>query len=323
MNLRSLLMTIFFLFLMITENANCMCVTKPVGLNEVLQQAYVSTLSQSFSMTSGISNTNNVAGETTRTVKTEQTSTTLHNNIVYSTNTLTPTFPLTTTSIPIMISTTPLADTFITCRLHFGKTSQYGKSDVLSPTFFIFNIELKSIIVYSGSILDAILFNFENGQSRLYGNPEDNDVKLSTRIDLKLKKIVGVNLRVASSISSIQFLLLDAIDQTYSWTKELGGQNGILYSINYNIIAPMSTLFSITSFSGTFSSERILSFSIGYTYKTCDSIKHTVQKTLPPLPSIITSISMAIKNTEASINEVTEHTETVNIYAIGNIEDTQ
>ena len=131
--------------------------------------------------------------------------------------------------------------------------------------------DLSSLVVYSGTFLHAILFNFKNGRSELYGDdkntgPYDNFYyiqepyfknpslyyyNLTTRINLENKKIVAVYLRTGWWIDSIQFKILDVLTNTYTLTDQLGGNGGGPSSVEPNTLAPMSKNFEITSISGS------------------------------------------------------------------------
>jgi hypothetical protein len=190
---------------------------------------------------------------------------------------------VTATSI---ITTTNLPEMFIKCTLSFRKSKEYGRFDAESSSFFARISDIYSINIYSGHTLHALVFTYFNGQIEVYGNPSNSDIKFHSKIILLRKQITAINIRVSSTmISSLQFLIFDRITQTYSWTSEIGENIGKRYSINYKASSPTSTSFNITSISGYFNSDSILSISIGYTSKKCDQVLPGQKQIIPRVPT--------------------------------------
>lgn len=188
---------------------------------------------------------------------------------------------VTTTRI---ITTTLLPEMFIKCVLSFRKSKEYGQFDAESSPFFVRISDIYSINVYSGHTLNALVFNYFNGQIEVYGNPSNADIRFHSTIILLNKQITAINIRVSSKlISSVQFLIFDRITQTYFWTSEIGENIGKKYSINYKTSSLTSTSFNITSIFGYFNSDSILSISVGYTSKKCDEVLRRQKQIMPPL----------------------------------------
>ena len=80
-------------------------------------------------------------------------------------------------------------------------------------------------------------------------------------------------------------MIFDQVKQNYTWTSEIGENVGKQHSINYKTLAPASTIFDITSISGNYNSDSIMSISVGYTSKQCDQVLPGQRQTIPPIPT--------------------------------------
>jgi hypothetical protein len=214
-----------------------------------------------------------------------------------------------------IITTTNLPEMFIKCTLSFRKSPEYGGFDAESSPFFVRISDIYSINVYSGHTLHALVFNYFNGQIKVYGNPSNSDIKFHSKIILLNKQITAINIRMSSTlISSLQFLIFDRITQTYSWTSEIGENIGKRYTINYKTSSPISTSFSITSISGYFNSDSILSISVGYTSKKCNQLLPAQKQIIPRVPT-----ESRVSNTDFQTLITTEIAQNyLNAFIIGN-----
>jgi hypothetical protein len=160
---------------------------------------------------------------------------------------------------------------------NFGEFNYFSS---LSRKFTIQISELKSIEVYSAKAVNAIQFNFLNGESTIYGTIQSISVK--TEINLENQEIIGINLRSYSWINNIQFLLHDISSGSLHWTDALGGLNGFTYTLTAaNISSIHAQNFKIITIFGSVDSRFLTELRFQYFYKTC---AEKVAKPIIPSP---------------------------------------
>ena len=170
----------------------------------------------------------------------------------------------------------------VKCILNFKKSNIIGTSISNLPTFEISISSVNTIVLYTTNFLNAIQFNMKNNQVLVYGVVNKN-VK-ATQIDLANKQITAMNIRSDSVINSVQFLIYNLLTKRYQWTFEIGNSlNGTISSVDLPTYAPTAASFQITSISGSYNSQAILSMIIGYSFKACSP--NVAIPTLPSLPS--------------------------------------
>jgi hypothetical protein len=166
--------------------------------------------------------------------------------------------------LPQITSTTI---SFGSCETKSDVTKIFGTENYASysSSFSVNFSDLKSFEIYSGISINAIKFNFLNGMTKIYGDSSNESFTLSNTIDIINKKIIGINIRSSSLISSLQFLIYDSISKESSWTSVFGGSDGELSSLN-------GSSLEVTALSGTADYDYLRTFSIGYNYKLCNPI---------------------------------------------------
>ena len=233
--MKKILFSILVLFLFIFK-ANSFCITQPT-------EYFITT-----------SITTDLIEQATTTIKTTSTTSTITVEHI------------TTTQIT---KTTHLPDQYIRCVFNKKKNDIGNSSLPLSNQFSIRTLNLSCIVVYSSDCIHAIMFEYSNGDSTLFGNNNNSEIKKVVEISLLKKHIAAVDIYYQNQINSIQFLVFNLISNRYEWTTLMGKKNGELYSINVAKNAPHGTSFEITSISGRFDSMSIQSLTVGYKYLEC------------------------------------------------------
>ena len=191
----------------------------------------------------------------------------------------------TSTTFPITTATTTTTqnvnDNMVRCAQYMKKSNVFGSSNPNSISFSITTSQLSSMTVYSGHQVEAILFNFTNGVSKIYGNPSNNALNVA-QLDLVNNQIVAANIGYDTAIESIQFLLYQNITGQYTWTKRMGGKRGSQVIISLPVNAPNARSFKISSIFGSANSQQILTLSMAYTVKECTPLFNI--QTIPPTP---------------------------------------
>jgi hypothetical protein len=171
----------------------------------------------------------------------------------------------------------------IRCAEYMKKSTVFGSFNQNSISFSVTTSQLTSMAVYSDQQIEAIIFNFTNGVSKVYGSPLNNELKL-THIDLVNKQIVAAIIGYDNVIKSLQFLLYQNITKQYTWSRRMGGTNKSQVMISLPTNAPNASSFKISTISGSTNSQQILTLSVSYIVKDCKpSFNIETIPTTPPL----------------------------------------
>ena len=214
--------------------------------------------------------------------------------------------PTTTTILTTAIPTTTATIAYGKCEIKNGRSDVLGKIGTLYFTmpFEAHVSELKCLEIYSGDFVYAFNFTFHNGSSELCGNCLSKNIKKKKIIDLINKQIIAVNIRSGWWINSIQFLIYDLLNNTYTWTDPHGGQGGYKTSFNAQNLAPLSSDFYITSLSGFANpAEEVRTLSVKYSYKLCNPAAPGATIPLTPAFSVTTTIVPFIKKSTHQLED--------------------
>ena len=175
-----------------------------------------------------------------------------------------------------------------TCKTINDATQNFGQQDYLSSQPEQFSIQfsdLNYMTVYSQQYVNAFAFNYANGNLETYGKPIGD----ATVIDLQNKDVVAINVHSFYWIYSIQFLIYDKQQNTYSWTNNLGLPGGNYYSINADQVRHASQ-FKLTSISGTADGFIVNQIHFTFSYDVCNPfVTGPTIPTIPPTTTITTT----------------------------------
>ena len=219
------------------------------------------------------------------------------------------------------ITTTMQATTLIpnTCVSFNYSTKYFGYLNLFtfSETFEIEVSDIISILVYSAKAVHAIQFNFWNGQSKTYGTIQSRYVK--TKIDLRNKEIIAINLRSYLWINNVQFLLHDLSSGSVEWTGAFGGLGGYFHTITprnidgLNIKSIYAQNFKITKIYGSVDSHYLTQLRFQYFYQHCSNVATEPKIPPPPSPSPPPTTTILVKTTSLPTTTSLEVGQCINV----------
>ena len=183
-----------------------------------------------------------------------------------------------------------------TCIYKKSESRQFGVPNYsfVDDSFYVEIANLQNIIVYSGSYVNAIVFNDIFGGTQTIGDLTNSKINHKTLIDLTNKQLVAINIRSGWWIDNLQFLTYDFSSNSYEWSQGSGGLGGSEYQINANRISKFAADLQITSITGTSDPQAIRTLKFEYIYQVCPlpgptipSTPHQEYLTTTPIPEIL------------------------------------
>jgi hypothetical protein len=179
-----------------------------------------------------------------------------------------------------------------TCNSYGHDSYQYGSEFHIQGPLVKYSIELSNVInlqIFSNKnrvngfkVTDNNIDEFSIGNVSNTENTED-------LINLENKEIVAINVRGEKEIIGIQFLIHDLLNDTYSWTRQIGTP----YNIGGNYVIDITGItekkhvkeasdFKITTITVQLDSLSVKTLRAKYTYKICNPLEN--QPSIPPIP---------------------------------------
>jgi hypothetical protein len=106
-------------------------------------------------------------------------------------------------------------------------TNSFGNSKNSQISKKISLAGLTKLTIYSGNYVDAIQFDYDNGNVEFMGSGSSADTTSIVVIDMNNKIISGVKLQHSDAINSIQFQIHDPQTNTKIWSEKFGGSDGV------------------------------------------------------------------------------------------------
>ena len=158
------------------------------------------------------------------------------------------------------------------CKTAHGESNVWGSKQVSTYDFEYKTFDIDSITIYYWNVIQGFGIQLKNGTINYYGDkyfPNSRYKYLSSVVNLKKKKILGVNGAFSDIIDRIQFSILDVATETHSLTYQFGySQVGTASSIESSL--PNYHLTRIYGKVGPYGSGKaIQNLKFGYSYKKC------------------------------------------------------
>jgi hypothetical protein len=198
------------------------------------------------------------------------------------------------TTIATIASTTTIEVQSNTCKIVNQSSHKYGYSAPENFKLEKYTIELsnvKDLQIFSNQdqvngfkVIDNNSNVFSIGDVSNSGNIED-------LINLENKTIVEMNVRTENKIISIQFRIHDLLNNTYSWTRQIGNTN-FDHNQGKNTINSETEKrpnygsdFKITQINVWVYSNYVSTLQVEYTYNTCKTLENK-----PSVPSNVAQV---------------------------------